>query len=259
MQIASSAGDHRDAPARFHSAVLADPRMPAGRKSLTLVLSALLHTLLAAAVVILPLAFDDVIAPKDFLGTFLVSPLEAPPPLPPPPPPRGDPRMGRAPSKIQTQPPNGLVAPRDMSGEITPEPTIDLGGGKGDPNGVVGGVPDGVVGAIVGGLPQTPPPPAKVVRVGGQLVAPERVRYVQPVYPQVAIASHVSAIVILEAQVDIRGIVRTVSVLRGHPLLDDAAVEAVKQWRYRPLLLNGEPTEFILTVTVAFNLGRAGN
>jgi protein TonB len=75
----------------------------------------------------------------------------------------------------------------------------------------------------------------------------------------VAIASHISAIIILEAQVDIRGIVKTVSVLRGHPLFEDAAVQAVKQWRYKPLLLNGEPTEFILTVTVAFNLSRAGN
>lgn len=151
------------------------------------------------------------------------------------------------------------MAPRDVPGEITPEPAIDLFGGGGDPDGVEGGVPDGVVGTIVGGLPQKVAPPAKVVRVGGQLVAPERVRYVQPVYPQLAVASHISAIIILEAQVDIRGIVKTVSVLRGHPLFDDAAVEAVKQWRYKPLLLNGEPTEFILTVTVAFNLSRVGN
>lgn len=260
MQNASSVGGHRDAPARFQSAVLADPRMLAGRRSLTLAISALLHTLIVAAVVILPLAFYDAVAPNDILGTFLVSPLEAPPPPPPPPPPRGDgPRTGRVPPRIQTQPPNGLVAPRAVPGEITPEPAIDLGGGGGDPNGVEGGVPDGVVGAIVGGLPQRVAPPAKVVRVGGRLVAPERVRYVQPVYPQVAVASHISAIIILEAQVDIRGIVKTVSVLRGHPLFDDAAVEAVKQWRYKPLLLNGEPTEFILTVTVAFNLSRTGN
>ena len=258
MQNASSVGGHRDAPARFQSAVLGDPRMLAGRKSLTLAISALLHTLLVAAVVVLPLAFYDVVAPKDILGTFLVSPLEAPPP--PPPPPRGDgPRTGRVRSRIQTQPPNGVVAPRDVPGEITPEPAIDLFGGDGDPDGVEGGVPDGVVGTIVGGLPQKVAPPPKVVRVGGQLVAPERVRYVQPVYPQLAVASHISAIIILEAQVDIRGIVKTVSVLRGHPLFDDAAVEAVQQWRYKPLLLNGEPTEFILTVTVAFNLSRLGN
>jgi protein TonB len=257
MQNASSVGGHRDAPARFQSAVLADPRTLAVRKSLTLAISALLHTLLVAAAVILPLAFYDVIAPKDILGTFLVSPLEVPPP---PPPPRGDgPRAGRVPSRIQTQPPNSLVAPRDGPGEITPEPAIDLGEGYGDPNGVEGGVPDGVVGTIVSGLPQKAAPPATVVRVGGHLVAPERVRYVQPVYPQLAVASHVSAIIILEAQVDFRGIVKTASVLRGHPLFDEAAVEAVKQWRYKPLLLNGEPTEFILTVTVAFNLSRAGS
>jgi len=258
MQNASSVGGHRDAPARFQSAVLADPRMPAGRKSLTLAISALLHTLFVAAVVILPLAFYDVVAPNDILGTFLVSPLVAPPP--PPPPLRGDGRRpGRVPSRIQTQPPSGFVAPRDVPSEITPEPPIDLAGGDGEPNGVEGGVPDGVVGAIVGGLPQKAAPPAKVVRVGGQLVAPERVRYVQPVYPPVAVASHISAVIILEAQVDIRGIVRTVGVLRGHPLFDDAAVEAVKQWRYKPLLLNGEPSEFILTVTVAFNLNRTGH
>ena len=59
---------------------------------------------------------------------------------------------------------------------------------------------------------------------------------------------------ILEAEVDERGRVRTVKVLRGHAILDEAAVEAVRQWRYQPLLLNGEPTAFILTVTVAFNL-----
>lgn len=260
MQNASPVGGHRDAPARFQSEILADPRMRAGRKSFTLAISALLHTLLVTAVVILPLAFYDVVAPKDILGAFLVSPLEAPPPLPPPPPPRGDsPRTGRVPSRTQTQAPKGFVAPRDVPGDTTPEPAIDPGGEDGDPNGVEGGVPDGVVGAIVSGLPQKVAPPAKAVRVGGQFVAPQRVRYVQPVYPQVAVASHISAIVILEAQVDIRGIVKTVSVLRGHPLFDDAAVEAVKQWRYRPLLLNGEPTEFILTVTVAFNLSRAGH
>jgi len=259
MQNASSAGGRRDAPARFQSAVLADPRMRAGRRTLTLAISALLHTLLVAAVVILPLVFYEVVAPKDVLGTFLVSPLEAPPPPPPPPPQRGDPRTGRVPARMERQPTNGFVAPRDMPGDITPDPAIEPGEGHGDPNGVEGGIPDGVVGSILGGLSENVAPPVKVVRVGGQLVAPARVRYVQPVYPQVAVVSHISAIVILEAQVDIRGIVRTVGVLRGHPLFDDAAVEAVKQWRYKPLLLNGEPTEFILTVTVAFNLNRAGH
>jgi protein TonB len=85
-------------------------------------------------------------------------------------------------------------------------------------------------------------------------VAPRILKKVNPVYPDLAIQARLSMIVILEAQVDTRGRVKTVKVLRGHPLFDEAALEAVRQWRYQPLLLNGEPTEFILTVTVQFNL-----
>lgn len=73
-------------------------------------------------------------------------------------------------------------------------------------------------------------------------------------YPDLAIQSRIGALVILEAEVDTRGHVKNVKVLRGHPLFDEAAMAAVKQWRYQPLLLNGEPTGFILTVTVNFNL-----
>ena len=59
---------------------------------------------------------------------------------------------------------------------------------------------------------------------------------------------------VLEAEVDTRGVVKTVKVLSGHPLFDDPALEAVRQWRYQPLLLNGEPTGFILSVVINFNL-----
>jgi protein TonB len=93
-----------------------------------------------------------------------------------------------------------------------------------------------------------------VVRVGGQIAPPKLVRKVDPVYPELAVQSHLRALVILEAEVDVSGQVRTVKVLRGHPLLDDAAMQAVKQWRYQPLLLDGAPTAFILSVTVNFNL-----
>ena len=59
---------------------------------------------------------------------------------------------------------------------------------------------------------------------------------------------------VLEAEVDTRGHVKFAKVLSGHPLFDDAALEAVRQWRYQPLLLNGEPTGFILSVVINFNL-----
>jgi periplasmic protein TonB len=82
------------------------------------------------------------------------------------------------------------------------------------------------------------------------------VRRVEPAYPALAVAARLTATVVLEAEVDPSGRVARVSVERGHPLFDDAAIEAVRQWRYQPLLLNGEPTAFILTVTVRFDLRR---
>jgi protein TonB len=77
---------------------------------------------------------------------------------------------------------------------------------------------------------------------------------IDPEYPRVANDARVHGVVILEAVVNPQGRVATVRVLRSHPLLQDAAVAAVRQWRYAPLLLNGTPTPFVLTVTVAFNL-----
>jgi protein TonB len=93
-----------------------------------------------------------------------------------------------------------------------------------------------------------------VVRIGGNIVAPKLVRKIPPVYPAVATQGRISGMVILEARVDVNGHVATAKVLRGHPLFDEAAVTAVTQWRYKPLLLNGQPTEFILTVTIFFNV-----
>ncbi len=108
---------------------------------------------------------------------------------------------------------------------------------------------------MIGDLPTSaPPPPPRVVRIGGGIAAPRLVRRVDPAYPAIAAAARVSATVQLEAEVDARGEVARVRVERGHPLFDEAAVAAVRQWRYQPLLLNGEPTGFVLTVTVRFDM-----
>lgn len=178
-----------------------------------------------------------------------------PPPPPPPPPPSAARAVVRAAPKVELQQPSGFVAPIEVPDQIQPEEALDLGVEGGVVGGVEGGVPGGVVGGVVGGLPTAaPPPPARVVRIGGQIAQPRPIRRVEPVYPDLAIQSRIAALVILEAEVDTRGHVKNVKVLRGHPLFDEAAVTAVKQWRYQPLLLNGEPTGFILTVTVSFNL-----
>jgi protein TonB len=247
-------GAFRRSPILFQSLILTEPEKHAGRTSATLTISIILHSALVVAIAILPLLFYDALPSQEALKAFFVAPLEiAPPPPPPPPPPAGARAVVRVAPRVQPQP-QGFVAPVEVPDEIRPEEGLDLGL-EGAAGGVEGGVPGGVVGGIVGGLPSdAPPPPAKVVRIGGQIAQPKLIRQVKPVYPDLAVQSRVSALVILEAEVDTRGHVRTVKVLRGHPLFDDSAIEAVKQWRYQPLLLNGEPTGFILTVTVNFNL-----
>jgi protein TonB len=250
-----SGAGHRS-PILFQSLVLTEPEKHAGRTSATLIISVLLHSALVLAVAILPLLFYDALPSQEALKAFFVAPLEvAPPPPPPPPPPAGARAIVRTAPRVQTQVPQGFVAPIEVPSEIKPEEGLDLGVEGGVPGGVEGGVPGGVVGGVVGGLPsEAPPPPARVVRIGGQIKEPKKIREVKPVYPDLAVQSRVSALVILEAEVDTRGYVRAVKVLRGHPLFDEAATEAVKQWRYQPLLLNGEPTGFVLTVTINFNL-----
>jgi len=249
-------GVSRRSPILFQSLILTEPEKTTGRKSATLFASIALHFALALAIAIVPLLYYDSLPGQEALKAFFVAPLEvAPPPPPPPPPPAGAHAVAKVAPKIQTDAPQGFVAPIEVPNEIKPEEGLDLGVEGGVPGGVEGGVPGGVVGGVVGGLPsEAPPPPARVVRIGGQLAQPKLIRRVEPKYPDLAVQSRVSALVILEAEVDTRGYVKTVKVLRGHPLFDDAAMEAVKQWRYQPLLLNGEPTGFILTVTINFNL-----
>lgn len=130
--------------------------------------------------------------------------------------------------------------------------------------GVTGGVPGGVVGGVLGGVvstPAPPPPPAREipkapmrVRMGGNAVQSGLIHRVNPVYPPLAKAARIQGTVVLEVSISKQGAVENVSVLRGHPLLIQAAIDAVKQWQYMPILLNGEPTEVVTTVTVNFTL-----
>ena len=90
--------------------------------------------------------------------------------------------------------------------------------------------------------------------VGGNIKAPTRLSYADPVYPTIAIAAKIDGMVILEATIDETGVVRDVKVLRSIPMLDQAAMDAVKRWRYTPTLLNGVAVPILLTVTVTFSL-----
>lgn len=94
----------------------------------------------------------------------------------------------------------------------------------------------------------------EALRIGGEVKAPERIRYVQPAYPPDAQANRITGIVIIEAVIDESGHVATAKVLRSILGLDQAALDAVLQWEYTPTLLNGNPVPVIMTVTVNFTL-----
>jgi TonB family protein len=111
--------------------------------------------------------------------------------------------------------------------------------------------------------PPPPPPPGDAalvdgmapLRVGGNLTAPTKIRNVPPVYPPIAQQSGVQGVVILEITLDATGMVRDAKILRSIPLLDQAAIDAVKQWQFTPSYMNGQAVPVIMTVTVNFSLG----
>jgi protein TonB len=154
---------------------------------------------------------------------------------------------------------NPNAAPVEAPKEIVPEaPPTAAGVSAGVPGGVEGGIPGGVMGGVVGGLPEAPPPPPPPpqapVRVGGNIKPPTKTRDVKPVYPPIAQSARVQGVVIIEATIGADGRVKEAKVLRGQPLLDQSALDAVKQWVFTPTLLNNVPVPVIMTVTVNFTL-----
>ena len=119
---------------------------------------------------------------------------------------------------------------------------------------MAGGIMGGIVGGLVAAPPPPPPPPAKPVRVGGNVKPPQKLTHVNPVYPPIAQSARVSGVVIIEAVIGPDGNVQSAKILRSIPLLDDAAMTAVRQWVFTPTLLNGFPVAVIMTVTVNFTL-----
>ena len=228
------------------------------KPALPIVISMTGQLALVTALIVPVLFFTGALPEVPTMMAF-VAEAPAPPPPPPPPPP---------PAAKQATPPQAKPAPTAGAAPVEPPATIQPeradAGDIGVPGGVEGGIPGGVVGGVVGGLPTEippPPPPAPApaprapVRVGGQIQAPTVARRVDPTYPELAAKAHIRGVVILEAQVDKEGRVVDVKVLRtAHRLLDDAALEAVRQWRYQPLVLNGIPEPFVLTVVLTFSI-----
>jgi protein TonB len=234
----------------------------------TTALSAVGHAAVMIVLVLSTLyATDTLPEPPETMAFFVSAPT---PPPPPPAPPVAEPEPKRVapavtkPTPVRRSAPvvakAPIAAPVEAPDSITPETGLE--GGEfaaaaieaGFENGVPGGVAGGILGGFVTSPP--PPPPARVtpVRVGGEISTPRLIRRVDPEYPPIAVSALIEGMVILEATVDATGVVKDTRVLRSHGVLDEAAIDAVQQWRYEPLLLNGKPTPFVLTVTVSFSL-----
>jgi periplasmic protein TonB len=219
----------------------------------TLPVSLAVHSVILLLVVVVPIMSSEAFPnPTDAVKAFFVEPQAAPPPPPPPPPPAPRADAARLPPRPIAMDSNRFVAPVDVPTQIQDD-GLDVYGDSAA-GGVEGGVPGGVVGGVVGGLPDAPPPPTQAVRVGGNIKEPKKLKNVAPEYPDIARQARVQGVVILECTISPQGKVTDVKVLRGIPLLDQAAIDAVKQWVYTPTLLNGVPVPVIMTVTVNFRL-----
>jgi protein TonB len=125
---------------------------------------------------------------------------------------------------------------------------IELPSPKSIEAGVEGGVVSGgVLGGVVGEV-EAP------IRAVDEIKPPKLIKEVKPIYPEDARQKRVEGTVILEATTDIYGRVQKVEVLRSIPLLDQAAIDAVRQWIYEPEIIEGKPRGIIFTITVTFKL-----
>jgi protein TonB len=240
-------------------------------KSWTVMVSFAGQIILITVAVILPLIYTEVL-PSTTLQSFLVAP---PPPPPPPPPPAAAPAV-KVVKVIPRQFDAGrLMAPKSVPREIAtiredelPPPSSGVGGVVGGvAGGVGGGAVGGVLGGIIGGIPTAappppPPPPVKKdaapirIKVGGNVQGAMILKKTPPLYPQLAKSARVSGVVHLAAIISKEGTIQELHSLGGPALLIQAAMDAVKQWVYRPTMLNGEPVQVETTIDVNFTLNQ---
>jgi len=215
------------------------------------VFGALLNGCLLAALILVPLLHPQAL-PKSEMTAMLVAP---PPPASPPPPPVPQVQQVRSVPMLSE-----FIAPRIIPAQIhtgrdTSQPPApgsnmqDAGAGLSPALGDLFGSPSGEGRAVV----QAPPP--QKVRVSQGVMAGNIVSSPKPAYPAIAQQARIQGTVILSATISKTGSIENLTVVSGPALLAPAAIEAVRQWRYRPYLLNGMPVEVQTQVNVTFTLG----
>ena len=212
--------------------------------------SVIVQSAILGTILLIPLIYTQTL-PSTMINTFLVAP---PPPAPPPPP------QQAVVKQVQTKTfaVNRMVAPTvipkqvEIAKDEAPPSMVTS-----DTAGVPGGTGD-VLGGIGTGVAPPPPPPAATpnrIKVGGDVQSASLVKQVTPEYPGIAKSAHVSGTVTLRAIISKDGSIEKLEYVSGPPLLMSSAMSAVKEWRYRPTMLNGQPVEVDTTVQVVFSLG----
>jgi periplasmic protein TonB len=228
------------------------------KRGWTSIISFGLQVMIVGVMILIPLIFTEAL-PK---GTTMFM-LVAPPPPPPPPPPAAAPV--KVVKQIQTDIVNGeLRTPTKIPNKVkiikedeAPPPAMASAGVVGGvPGGVPGGSMGGVMGSILSATPTVAPKIAtpQRVRVSSGVSTGMLVRKVPPSYPPLARQARIQGTVVLQATISKEGSIENLQLISGHPMLAPAAIEAVKQWKYKPYLLNGEPVEVETQVQVNFTL-----
>jgi protein TonB len=211
----------------------------------TVPLSIVTHVALVAGFVIVPLVVTEALPLPSSVLVFATPP---PPPTPVPPP--ATPELPRPVTAPATVAPDvaPIVAPPAI---VDAPPTVATFVQPASPGALASSAPGVTLAA-----PPTPAPPAPAgpIPVGGKIRPPAKTYDVVPVYPTIARAAHVQGTVRIEATIGKDGSVRDARVVDSVKMLDEAALAAVRQWRYRPSYLNGEPIEVLMTVSVQFTL-----
>jgi len=225
----------------------------AQRNPWTTAFSLSVQMLAAAFLVLLPLIYTEAL-PKQQLLSFLEAPV--PPPASAP----AAARIARS-AKPDSELDHGVLRPpAEIPKTITPirdeeTPPSDAASLPGVPGGVPHGDPNSVIAKLI---PNPPPALPKVaaqkIRVSSGVAQGLLVHEVRPQYPLLARQARIQGTVVLQAVIGKDGTVQNLHVLSGHPMLTQAAIEAVKQWRYKPYYLNGEPVEVDTQINVTFTL-----
>jgi protein TonB len=247
----------------FADSLLDSGQQERTRRTFAALLSFTFQCLLIGVLLVVPLMFTEEL-PRQQLLTL----LEAPPP-PPPPPPAAE-AVAKVVRQIQSdlltggqlRTPTRIPEKVQMIREEEVPPPLPIGGVVG---GVPGGIPGGQLGGVIGGiLSQTSslvprlamPVPPKRIRISQGVTKGSLIQKIEPKYPPLAQGARIAGQVLLRAIIGKDGDIKELELLSGHPMLAPAAIAAVRQWHYRPFLLNGEPIEVETTVIVTFQIAQ---